>query len=97
MRRWRARRLRLLVPQVGTALLSAGRLLLRTGHTHDARETLETAVAVEDAWLQQEGIPGAGASVAGRALRLLVQACADEGRYGEAQGGRAACEPGWKT
>ncbi|OJH38220.1 tetratricopeptide repeat protein [Cystobacter ferrugineus] len=81
-----ARRLRLLVPQVGTALLSAGRLLLRTGHTHDARETLEAAVAVEDAWLQQEGIPGAGASVAGQALRLLVQACADAGRYGEAQG-----------
>ncbi|EPX55393.1 hypothetical protein D187_009004 [Cystobacter fuscus DSM 2262] len=81
-----ARRLRLLVPQVGTALLSAGRLLLRTGHTHDARETLEAAVAVEDAWLQQEGIPGAAASVAGQALRLLVQACADAGRYGEAQG-----------
>ncbi|MET0405526.1 MAG: tetratricopeptide repeat protein [Cystobacter sp.] len=81
-----AHRLRLLVPRVGTALLGAGRLLLRTGHVQEARETLEAAVDVEDAWFHQEGLSVSPSCVAGPALRLLVQACADAGRYGEAQG-----------
>ncbi|HYO56062.1 tetratricopeptide repeat protein [Archangium sp.] len=80
-----ARRLRLLAPRAGTALLGSGRLLLRTGHTREAREVLEAAVAADDAWLSQESLPESAAPVAGLALRLLVQACADAGRYGEAQ------------
>ncbi len=80
-----ARRLRLLAPRVGTALLAAGRLLLRTGHLREAREVLEAAVATEDAWRAQESLPETAASVAGLALRLLTLACADAGRYGEAQ------------
>ncbi|QRK07723.1 tetratricopeptide repeat protein [Archangium violaceum] len=81
-----ARRLRLLAPRAGTALLGAGRLLLRTGHTREAREVLEAAVATDDAWLSQESLPESAAPVAGLALRLLVQACSDAGRYSEAQG-----------
>ncbi len=81
-----ARRLRLLAPRVGTALLGCGRLLLRTGHTGEAREVLEAAVAADDAWLAQEALPESAAPVACQAMRLLVQACADAGRYGEAQG-----------
>jgi tetratricopeptide (TPR) repeat protein len=80
-----ARRLRLLAPRVGTALLGSGRLLLRTGHTREAREVLEAVVATDDAWLAQESLPESAAPAAGLALRLLVQACADAGRYGEAQ------------
>ncbi|MGZ3459207.1 MAG: tetratricopeptide repeat protein, partial [Archangium sp.] len=80
-----ARRLRMLAPRVGTALLGSGRLLLRAGHTHEAREVLEAAVAADDAWLSQESLPESAAPVAGLALRLLVQMCADAGRYGEAQ------------
>ncbi|PTL78366.1 tetratricopeptide repeat protein [Vitiosangium sp. GDMCC 1.1324] len=81
-----ARRLRLLAPRAGTALLGSGRLLLRTGHAREAREVLEAAVAADDLWLAQESLPESAAPVAGLALRLLVQACADAGRYGEAQG-----------
>ncbi|HEX5749286.1 MAG TPA: tetratricopeptide repeat protein [Archangium sp.] len=80
-----ARRLRLLAPRVGTALLGSGRLMLRTGHIREAREVLEAAVAADDAWLSQESLPESAAPAAGLALRLLVQACADAGRYGEAQ------------
>ena len=80
-----ARRLRVLAPQAAPALLAAGRLFLRTGHTREAREVLEEAVAVEDVWRERESLPGSAAPVAGVALRLLVQACADAGRYGEAQ------------
>ncbi|MBM7115249.1 tetratricopeptide repeat protein [Archangium primigenium] len=80
-----ARRLRVLAPQAAPALLAAGRLFLRTGHLQEAREVLEEAVTVEDAWRARESLPGAAAPVAGVALRLLVQACADAGRYGEAQ------------
>ncbi|MFE8597420.1 tetratricopeptide repeat protein [Archangium violaceum] len=80
-----ARRLRLLAPRAGTALLGSGRLLLRTGHTREAREVLEAAVGADDAWLSQESLPESAAPAAGLALRLLVQACADAGRYGEAQ------------
>jgi predicted Zn-dependent protease len=81
-----ARRLRLLAPRAGTALLGSGRLLLGTGHIREAREVLEAAVAADDAWLTQEALPESAAPAAGLALRLLVQACADAGRYGEAQG-----------
>ena len=80
-----ARRLRLLAPRVGTALLGSGRLLLRTGHLREAREVLEAAVATEDAWLAQEGLPETAAPVAGLALRLLTVVCAEGGRYGAAQ------------
>ncbi|WP_257458523.1 tetratricopeptide repeat protein [Archangium lipolyticum] len=80
-----ARRLRLLAPRASTALLGSGRLLLRVGHTREAREVLEAAVAADDAWLAQESLPESAAPVAGHALRLLTVACADAGRYGEAQ------------
>lgn len=80
-----ARRLRLLAPRVGTALLGSGRLLLRTGHIREAREALEAAVAADDAWLAQESLPETAAPSAGRALRLLTLACAEAGRYSEAQ------------
>ncbi|HEX8434846.1 tetratricopeptide repeat protein [Archangium sp.] len=80
-----ARRLRLLAPRAGTALLGSGRLLLRTGHVREAREVLEAAVAVDEAWLSQESLPESAAPVASLALRLLTVACADAGRYGEAQ------------
>ena len=80
-----ARRLRELAPQVPPALLAAGRLFLRTGHTREAREVLALALSVEDAWRERESLPIAAGSCAGQALRLLVQACADAGRYGEAQ------------
>jgi len=80
-----ARRLRLLAPRAGTALLGSGRLLLRTGHTREAREVLEAVVAADDAWLSQESLPESAAPAAGLAMRLLVQACSDAGRYGEAQ------------
>ena len=80
-----ARRLRMLAPRAGMALLGSVRLLLRAGHTHEAQEVLEAAVAADDAWLAQESLPEPAAPAAGLALRLLVQACADAGRYGEAQ------------
>jgi predicted Zn-dependent protease len=80
-----ARRLRLLVPQVGTALLNAGQLLLRVGRTREAREVFEAAVVADDAWLSQESLPETAAPVAAVALRQLTVACADAGRYGEAQ------------
>jgi predicted Zn-dependent protease len=80
-----ARRLRLLAPHVGTALLGSGRLLLRVGHTREAREVLEAAVAADDAWLSQESLPETASPVASLALRLLTVTCADAGRYGEAQ------------
>lgn len=80
-----ARRLRLLAPRSGTALLGSGRLLLRTGHVREAREVLEAAVAADDAWLAQESLPESAAPAAGVALRALVQAYADAGLHGEAQ------------
>ncbi|HEX8823200.1 MAG TPA: hypothetical protein VF794_24940, partial [Archangium sp.] len=80
-----ARRLRLLAPHASTALLGSGRLLLRVGHTREAREVLEAAVAVEDVWLAHESPPETAAPVAGLALRLLTVACAEAGRYGQAQ------------
>jgi tetratricopeptide (TPR) repeat protein len=80
-----ARRLRLLAPRAGTALLGSGRLLLRVGHTREAREVLEAAVAADEAWLLQESLPETAAPVVGQAMRLLSVACADAGRYGEAQ------------
>ncbi|HSP79589.1 MAG TPA: hypothetical protein VLQ93_13720, partial [Myxococcaceae bacterium] len=80
-----ARRLRLLAPRAGTALLGSGRLLLRLGHTREAREVLEAAVAAEDAWRSLESLPETAAPVTGLALRLLAVACAEAGRYGEAQ------------
>jgi tetratricopeptide (TPR) repeat protein len=80
-----ARRLRVLVPRVGTALLGAGKLLLRLGHTREAREVLEAVVAAEDAWRSAESLPETASPVACLALRLLTVACADSGRYGEAQ------------
>jgi predicted Zn-dependent protease len=80
-----ARRLRLLAPRAGTALLGSGRLLLRVGHTCEAREVLEAAVAAEEAWLAQEALPESAAPAAGQALHLLTVACADAGCYGEAQ------------
>lgn len=80
-----ARRLRVLAPRLGPALLGAGRLLLRTGHTREALEVLEVAVAADDAWLAQEGLPESAAPVATLAHELLLRACGDAGRYGDAQ------------
>jgi tetratricopeptide (TPR) repeat protein len=81
-----ARRLRVLAPWASTALLGAGRLLLRLGLVREAREVLEASVGADDVWLGHEGLPESAAPSSGLALRLLVSACADAGRYGEAQG-----------
>jgi tetratricopeptide (TPR) repeat protein len=81
-----ARRLRVLAPWASTALLGAGRLLLRLGLLREAREVLEATVVADDLWRSHEGLPESAAPSSGLALRLLVSACADAGRYGEAQG-----------
>lgn len=80
-----ARRLRELAPQAGPALLVAGRLLQRLGHTAQGREVLQAAVSADEAWLEREQLPVSAAPAAVRALGLLVQACAEGGRYVEAQ------------
>ncbi|MFL5347287.1 MAG: hypothetical protein ACJ8AT_21090 [Hyalangium sp.] len=67
-------------------LLGAGRLLLRLGLTEQAHEALQLAVEADDVWLARERLPANAAPGAAEAMRLLVTACADAGRYIEGQG-----------
>ncbi|ADO72936.1 hypothetical protein [Stigmatella aurantiaca] len=80
-----ALRLVALVPEVGPALLGAGRLLQRIGLTGEARQVLQRAVEVDDAYLAQETLPAHAAPSAELAMRLLVTGCAEAGQYGEGQ------------
>ncbi|QSQ27425.1 hypothetical protein JY651_22025 [Pyxidicoccus parkwayensis] len=80
-----ARRLVELAPGASPALLTAGRLLLRVGHGDEARRALEAAVAADDAYLAAEELPASAAPSAEAAMRLLSEACAEAGRYADAQ------------
>lgn len=80
-----ARRLVELAPAASPALLTAGRLLLRVGKGEEARRALEAAVAVDDAYLQEESLSAPSAPSAEAAMRLLSQGCAEAGRYIDAQ------------
>ncbi|WP_426751274.1 hypothetical protein [Myxococcus sp. Y35] len=80
-----ARRLLALAPQASPALLAAGRLLQRVGLMEEAHQALVAAVAADDAYLAEEGLPVTDAPSAEAAMRLLSLGCAEAGQYGEAQ------------
>jgi tetratricopeptide (TPR) repeat protein len=74
-----------LAPRVGPALVNAGRLLLRVGHTEEGHKALEAAIEADDAYLAAEALPASAGLAAERAMRWLVLGCAEGGRYREGQ------------
>ncbi|WP_224245178.1 tetratricopeptide repeat protein [Hyalangium gracile] len=80
-----ALRLLSLGARVSPYLVGAGRLLMRLGHTEQARTALQLAIEADDAWVAEQSLPVNAAPLAAEAMRLLVSVCAEAGQYREGQ------------
>lgn len=74
-----------LASRASPCLLAAGRLLQRIGLSEQASEAFQGAVEADESWLAREKLPVSAAPVAAEAMRWLVTACAEAGRYTEGQ------------
>lgn len=74
-----------LASRASPCLLAAGRLLLRIGLAEQASEAFQGAIEADEAWLAREKLPVSAAPASAEAMRWLVTACAEAGRYSEGQ------------